>query len=74
MARICRSSPVTAKQIANAVRLVSLGERNNAVAFRPTRPFHELLAALQEIRLEYHCWKGDAASGLRKAHRTVKQA
>jgi L-rhamnose isomerase len=56
------------------VRIVPLGEKRNAVAFRPTRPLHERLAALQEIRLEDHCWKGDAASGLRKAHRTVKQA
>jgi hypothetical protein len=73
MARICQSSPATAKQIANAVRIVPLGEKRNAAAFRPTRPLHERLAALQEILLEYHCWKGDAASGLRKAHRTVKQ-
>jgi L-rhamnose isomerase len=55
------------------VRSEPLGEKRNAAAFRPTRPFHEGLTALQEIRLEYHCWKGDAASGLRKAHRTVKQ-
>jgi hypothetical protein len=40
------------------VRIVPLGEKCNAAAFRPTRPLHEGLAALQEIRLEDHCWKG----------------
>ena len=59
--------------IAKVVTKVRLGETKNDAAYWRTQPYAARLAALEQIRQEYHHWKYDAAPGFQRVYRIVKR-
>ena len=59
--------------IAKVVRIVKLGEQKPDVAYWRTRPPEERLAALEQIRREYHLWRYDAEPRFQRVFRIVKR-
>jgi hypothetical protein len=59
--------------IAKTVCKIRLGTRRNDAAYWRSSPYPERLAALEEIRLEYHRWRQDAESGFQRVYRIVKR-
>jgi hypothetical protein len=42
-------------------------------AYWRSLPYSERIAALEQIRTEYHTWKGDAKPGLQRVCRVIKR-
>lgn len=61
------------RAIAPVVHKTSLAAQKNDAAYWRTRSYAERIAALEEIRREYHIWKGDVQSGLQRVYRIVKR-
>jgi serine/threonine protein kinase HipA of HipAB toxin-antitoxin module len=57
--------------IAKVVRIVKLGEEKPDSAYWLTRPLQERLAAVEEIRREYHLWRYGAEPRLQRVFRIV---
>ena len=62
-----------ASSIAKVVKKVRLGSEDRAVEYWRTQPYQARLAALEQIRQEYHRWKKDAQPGFQRVYRIVKQ-
>lgn len=52
---------------------VNLREQSSDFSYWQTRPYEERLAALEDIRRDYHRWKYGAEPRLQKVYRIVKQ-
>ncbi len=61
------------KQIFPIVIKKSIYQPDNDTAYWRAQPYLFRLAALEEIRQEYHRWKNDAQPGLQRVYRIVKR-
>jgi hypothetical protein len=55
------------------VKKISLRENKSDFAYWQTRPYAERLAALEEIRQEYHRWKYGVQPRFQRVYRVVKR-
>jgi hypothetical protein len=63
----------TVRSIAPVVKKTRLGEAKNDAAYWRTRSYQERIDALEQIREEYHLWKGDVQSGFQRVYTIVKR-
>ena len=61
------------RTIARVVRKVRLGEQQSDFAYWQTQPYHVRLAALEEIRREYHRWRYGSEPRMEKVVRIIKR-
>jgi predicted nucleic acid-binding protein len=61
------------RRIAKHVSRVGLRDRRSDAAYWRSRPPEERLAALEEIRTEYHHWRHDAEPRLQRVHRIAER-
>ncbi len=59
--------------VAKVVRKLRLGEEPKDVYFWRSRSYAERLAALEEIRREYHAWKYDAEPRFQRVYKVTKR-
>jgi len=59
--------------IAKVVRIVKLGEQKPDSVYWRTRPPEERLAALEQIRREYHLWRYGAEPRFQRVFRIIKR-
>ncbi len=62
-----------AEGIGKSVRIKRIDEQGSDFAYWQTQPPIARLAALEEIRSEYHHWKFHAVPRLQRVYRIVKQ-
>ena len=55
------------------VRKVPLGQQPSDFAYWQTQPYQARLAALEQIRQEYHRWRYDSEPRLQRLYRVVKR-
>ncbi len=55
------------------VTKVRLGSEEKAAKYWRTQSYQTRLAALEQIRQEYHNWKKDAQPGFQRVYTIVKQ-
>lgn len=70
------NSPMAASRahsIAKVVTITRLGEPNQDAQYWRTLPYAARLAALEEIRQEYHRWKYAAQPGLQRVYSVIKR-
>lgn len=60
-------------QIAPVVTKRRLGDAKKDAEYWRSRTYQERIQALEEIRLEYHHWRGDAESGFQRVYSIVKR-
>lgn len=61
------------RRIARVVVKKGLYEPDDQVAYWRRQPYIARLAALEEIRQEYHQWQNDAQPGFQRVYRLVKR-
>lgn len=61
------------RQIAKVMVKKPLSQPSSDFAYWQSRPYQERLAALEEIRQEYHRWKNDVQPGLQRVYRIIKR-
>jgi hypothetical protein len=66
-------SPTSRRTLFPVVRKRRLGERKDDAHYWRSRPFVERLAALEQIRAEYHHWQSHAEPGFQRVCRIVKR-
>jgi hypothetical protein len=59
--------------LAKVVKIVRLGSEPKAAEYWRTLSYEARLAALEQIRQEYHHWKNDAQPGFQRVCTIVKQ-
>jgi hypothetical protein len=59
--------------IAKVVTKVKLGSEQKAAEYWRTQSYQARLAALEQIRQEYHHWKNDVQPGLQRVYSIVKR-
>ncbi len=59
--------------IAKVVKIVKLGDQKPDSVYWRTRPVEERLAALEQIRREYHLWRYGAEPRLQRVFRIIKR-
>jgi hypothetical protein len=59
--------------IAKVVTKVRLGEEEKAAKYWRMQSYQARLAALEQIRQEYHRWKKDAQPGFQRVYKIIKQ-
>jgi len=64
-----KSSP----SIAKVCTKVKIGEQKSDFSYWQTQPYAERLAALEQIRQEFHRWKYDAEPGFQRVYSIVKR-
>lgn len=52
---------------------VKIGDQKTDFAYWQTQPYASRLAALEEIRREYHRWKYDAEPGFQRVYSILKR-
>jgi hypothetical protein len=60
--------------IAKVVRKVGLKDQPRDADYWRAQPAAARLAALEDIRREYHAWKGDAEPRLQRVYKIVKRS
>jgi hypothetical protein len=65
------SSPV--RLIAPVVKKHRLSDAKTDTAYWRTRSYQERIEALEQIREEYHHWRGDAQSGFQRVYSIIKR-
>jgi hypothetical protein len=63
----------TTSRVEKVCTKVMLGEKKSDFAFWQTRTYEERLAALEQIRHEYHRWKYGAEPRLQKVCTIIKR-
>ena len=61
------------RSIVKVVTKVRLGAEPKIAAYWRTQSYQARLAALEQIRQEYHRWKNDAQPGLQRVYTIVKR-
>ena len=61
------------QRIVKSVRIKRIDQQGSDFAYWQSQPPLVRLAALEEIRSEYHRWKYDALPRLQRVYRIVKQ-
>ncbi|MBI5585822.1 MAG: hypothetical protein HY892_18580 [Deltaproteobacteria bacterium] len=59
--------------IAKVCTKAKIGEQQSDFAYWQTQPYARRLAALEEIRREFHRWKYDAEPGFQRVYSVVKR-
>ena len=59
--------------VARVARKVPLGRQPTDFAYWQARPYEERLAALEEIRQEYHRWRYDTEPRLQRLYQVFKR-
>jgi hypothetical protein len=59
--------------IVRTARTVRLGEEPSDFAYWQAQPYEARLAALEEIRQEYHRWRYGSEPGFQRLYRIVKR-
>ena len=59
--------------IAKVYKKVKLKDQQSDFAYWQKQPYQVRLAALEQIRQEYHGWKQDAEPGLQRVYTIVKR-
>ena len=59
--------------IAKVVTKVRLGSEKKAAEYWRSLPYQARLAALEQIRQEYHHWKNDAQPGIQRVYTITKR-
>ena len=59
--------------IALVYRKVPMESQTSDFAYWQTQPYALRLATLEQIRQEYHRWRGDAQQGLQRVYRIAKR-
>jgi hypothetical protein len=59
--------------IEKVVRKVKIEEQGSDFAYWQSRPYHERLAALEEIRREYHRWQYGTEPRFQRVYQVIKQ-
>ena len=62
-----------ASHVQKVVTKVNIRQQTSDFAYWQSRPYAERLAALEDIRQEYHRWRHDAESRLQRVYRIVKR-
>jgi len=73
MAEEAEKQSKDSRGVARVVRKVSLRQQPTDFAYWQTRPYEERLAALEEIRREYHGWRYDTEPRLQRLYQVVKR-
>ena len=60
-------------KIAKVVKKTRLGEKKSDAAYWRAQPYQDRLAALEQIREEYHRWKYNAQPGFQRVYSIVKR-
>ena len=63
----------TELEIAKVVTKVPISQPKTDFAYWQTQPYQARLAALEQIRREYHRWKYDAEPRLQRVHQVVER-
>jgi len=63
----------TSSSIAKVCTKVRIGEQKSDFAYWQTQSYASRLAALEQIRQEFHRWKYDAESGFQRVYSIVKR-
>ena len=61
------------RRIEKVYAKVGLREHSSDLAYWRTQPYHVRLAALEEIRQEYHRWRYGAEPGLQRVYSIVQR-
>ena len=61
------------RKIALVYRKVPVGKQPSDFAYWQTQPYGVRLATLEQIRQEYHQWRGDAQPGLQRVYRIIER-
>ena len=61
------------RTIALVYKIVPVEKQTSDFAFWQSQPYALRLATLEQIRQEYHQWRGDAQPGLQRVYRIVKR-
>jgi hypothetical protein len=61
-----------ARQITPVYHILPLRNPSADAVYWRSRPYEERLAALEQIRNEYHTWKGDVQPGIQTVYKIVK--
>jgi hypothetical protein len=64
---------MNSRKIIPVVKKKGLRQPNTDVEYWRAQPYQARLAALEEIRQEYHHWKNDVQPGLQRVCRIVKR-
>ena len=64
---------ISARKIARVYKKVSLESQESDFAFWQSQPYAVRLATLEQIRREFHQWRGDAQPGLQRVYRIIKR-
>lgn len=59
--------------IKKVIRKGKLTDKKTDAAYWRKQPYSARLAALEEIRREYHCWRHGAEPGFQRVYRIVKR-
>ena len=62
-----------AGRFAKVVTKVPINQQQTDFAYWQTLTYQARLAALEQIRQEYHHWKGDAQLGLQRVYKIIKR-
>jgi hypothetical protein len=73
VAATCEDGFVTARRIAAVVRKLDLRDQGTDFAYWQSQPPAARMAALEEIRQDYHRWKYGAEPRLQRVYSIVKQ-
>jgi hypothetical protein len=63
----------TRRSIRKTVAKVSIGKQKSDFAYWQTQPYAARLAALEQIRQEYHQWKYGVQPRFQKVYRVIKR-
>ncbi len=61
------------RRIAKVCRKMGIKNQPTDFAYWQTKSYEERLAALEEIRKEYHGWENDTEPGLQRVYTIVKR-
>jgi hypothetical protein len=61
------------RKIKAVVAKKPMREPDKDILFWRNQPYQDRLAALEEIRLEFHHWKDDVQPGLQRVYRIIKR-
>ena len=61
------------RKIALVYKKIPLESQGNDFAFWQSQPYALRLATLEQIRRDYHQWRGDAQPGLQRVYRITKR-
>ena len=59
--------------IAKIFRKIDLKNQSNDFSYWQTQPYEKRLAALEQIRREYHGWDHDSEPRLQRIYRIIKR-